>query len=133
MAKSLKGIRVLIVEDNQFNQMIAQDDLSYYIEDISIETVENGILAIEKFKINTFDIILMDVQMPEMNGFEATKNIREIETLEGRPSKTPIIAMTASLLKTEIDSCYAAGMDNYIPKPYKLEELIVPIFNELKS
>jgi signal transduction histidine kinase/predicted negative regulator of RcsB-dependent stress response/ActR/RegA family two-component response regulator len=133
MAKSLKGIRVLIAEDNPFNQMIAQDDLSYYIEDISLETVENGVLAIEKFKTNTFDVILMDVQMPEMNGFEATKNIREIETLEGRPFKIPIIAMTASLLKTEIDSCYAAGMDNYIPKPYKLEELIVPIFKELKS
>ena len=133
MAKSLKGIRILIAEDNPFNQMIAQDDLSYYIEDISIETVENGVLAIEKFKANTFDIILMDVQMPEMNGFEATKNIRDIEKSKGRTIKIPIIAMTASLLKTEIDSCYAAGMDNYIPKPYKLEELIVPIFNELKS
>lgn len=133
MTQSLKGIRILIAEDNTFNQMIAQDDLSYYIEDISIETVENGVLAIEKFKSDSFDLILMDVQMPEMNGFEATKEIRDIEQSEGRTTKMPIIAMTASLLKTEIDSCYNAGMNNYIPKPYKLEELIVPIFNELNS
>lgn len=133
MAKSLKGIRILIAEDNPFNQMIAQDDLSYYIEDITIETVENGVFAIEKFKTNTFDLILMDVQMPEINGFEATKRIREIEKSEGRTTIIPIIAMTASLLKTEINSCYNAGMNSYIPKPYKIEELIVPIFNELKS
>nr|WP_321247099.1 ATP-binding protein [uncultured Psychroserpens sp.] len=133
MAESLKGIRILIAEDNPFNQMIAQDDLSYYIEDITIDTVKNGVLAIEKFKTNSFDLILMDVQMPEMNGFEATKKIRDIEQSEKRDSKIPIIAMTASLLKTEIDSCYNSGMDNYIPKPYKIGELIVPIFNVLKS
>lgn len=133
MTKSLKGIRILIVEDNPFNQMIAQDDLLYYIEDITIDTVENGVLAIDKFKINNFDLILMDVQMPVMNGFEATKSIRDIERFEGNGAKIPIIAMTASLLKTEIDSCYNAGMNNYIPKPYKLEELILPIFKELRS
>jgi signal transduction histidine kinase/CheY-like chemotaxis protein len=133
MAKSLKGIRILIAEDNPFNQMIAQDDLSYFIKDISLDIVENGVLAIEKFNTNTYDLILMDVQMPEMNGFEATKNIRTIEKSKGRTTNIPIIAMTASLLKTEIENCYEAGMNNYIPKPYKLEELIVPIFNELKS
>jgi signal transduction histidine kinase/ActR/RegA family two-component response regulator len=133
MMKSLKAIRILIAEDNPFNQMIAQDDLSFYIDDVVIETVENGALAIEKFKTSSYDLILMDVQMPEMNGFEATKKIREIESTQKRETSIPIIAMTASLLKTEIDSCYNAGMNNYIPKPYKLEELIVPIFKELRS
>lgn len=133
MMESLKGIRILIAEDNPFNQMIAQDDLSFYIENVKIETVENGALAIEKFKTSSFDLILMDVQMPQMNGFEATKKIREIESAQERVTAIPIIAMTASLLKTEIDSCYNAGMNNYIPKPYKLEELIVPIFKELRS
>ncbi|PKG44112.1 tetratricopeptide repeat-containing hybrid sensor histidine kinase/response regulator [Psychroflexus sp. MES1-P1E] len=133
MAKSLKGIRILIAEDNPFNQMIAQDDLSYYIEDISIDTVENGMLAIDKFKSNNYDLILMDVQMPVMNGFEATKKIRDLEKSKGLATTISIIAMTASLLKTEIENCYNAGMNNYIPKPYKVEELIVPIFNELKS
>lgn len=133
MAASLEGIRVLIAEDNPFNQMIAQDDLSYYIKGVTVETVTNGALAVEKFNTASYDLILMDVQMPEMNGFEATKKIREIEKEAGSADKMPIIAMTASLLKTEVDSCYAAGMDNYIPKPYTLEELIGPIFKELRS
>lgn len=133
MAASLKGIRILIAEDNPFNQMIAQDDLSYYINDITIKTVENGVLALEEFNKASYDLILMDVQMPEMNGFEATKKIREFEKQENRTTAIPIIAMTASLLKTEIDSCYDAGMDNYIPKPYTLEELIGPIFKELRA
>jgi CheY-like chemotaxis protein len=133
MAGSLEGIRILIAEDNPFNQMIAQDDLSYFIQGVSITIVANGVLAVEQFKTGRFDLILMDVQMPEMNGFEATKKIREIEKEEGGKSNITIIAMTASLLKTEIESCYAAGMDNYIPKPYTLEELIKPIFKELRA
>ncbi|MFT6686941.1 MAG: signal transduction histidine kinase/CheY-like chemotaxis protein, partial [Bacteroidia bacterium] len=133
MTDSLKGIRVLIAEDNPFNQMIAQDDLTFFIEGIQLVTVENGALAVDKFEAESFDVILMDVQMPQMNGFEATKAIRAIEKSEGRTSHTPIIAMTASLLKTEIDSCYSAGMNNYIPKPYKLEELIIPLYSELRS
>ena len=133
MTDSLQGIRILIAEDNPFNQMIAQDDLTFHIEGIQLKTVENGALAVEKFKTEDFDLILMDVQMPEMNGFEATRKIREIEKQEGRKVVIPIIAMTASLLKTEVDSCFKAGMDNYIPKPYSTEELIAPIFKELNS
>lgn len=133
MRDSLEGIRILIAEDNPFNQMIAQDDLSFYLKDATIDTVENGALAVEKFQANAYDLILMDVQMPLMNGFEATQKIREIEKSEGRETIVPVIAMTASLLKTEIDSCYDAGMDNYIPKPYKTEELIAPIYKELRS
>jgi signal transduction histidine kinase/CheY-like chemotaxis protein len=133
MTNSLKGIRILLAEDNPFNQMIAQDDLAFHIEGIYLETVDNGALAVEKFKSENFDLILMDVQMPEMNGFEATQKIRELEKLKGITKPIPIIAMTASLLKTEIDSCYKAGMDNYIPKPYSTEELISPIFKELRS
>ena len=133
MATSLEGIRILFAEDNPFNQMIAQDDLSYYINGITIKTVENGTLAVEAFKTASYDLILMDVQMPEMNGFEATEKIRAIEKSEGKETRIPIIAMTASLLKTEIDNCYDAGMDNYIPKPYKPEELIGPIYEEVKK
>lgn len=131
MTASLEGIRILIAEDNPFNQMIAQDDLAYYLKGITIDTVENGTLAIEKFNENSYDLILMDVQMPETNGFEATKKIREIERLEKKEIAIPIIAMTASLLKTEVDSCFEAGMDNYIPKPYTTEKLIGPIYMEL--
>ncbi|MFK7776311.1 MAG: tetratricopeptide repeat protein [Saprospiraceae bacterium] len=132
MATSLEGIRILLAEDNPFNQMIAQDDLSFFIKDVKIDVVENGALAVEKFQQGNYDLILMDVQMPVMNGFEATRKIREIEKSEGKETAIPIIAMTASLLKTEVDNCYDAGMDNYIPKPYKPEELIAPIFSEMK-
>jgi CheY-like chemotaxis protein len=131
MATSLEGIRILLAEDNAFNQMIAQDDLSFYIKNIKIDVVENGVLAVEKFRQGNYDLILMDVQMPEMNGFEATRKIREIEQLAEGETRISIIAMTASLLKTEIDSCRQAGMDNYIPKPYQPEELIAPIYTEM--
>ncbi len=132
MTTSLEGIRVLLAEDNPFNQMIAQDDLSFFIKNIKIDVVENGALAVEKFKTGNYDLILMDVQMPVMNGFEATRKIREIEKSEGKETAIPIIAMTASLLKSEVDNCYNSGMNNYIPKPYKSEELIAPIFSEMK-
>ena len=133
MANSLQGIRVLIAEDNPFNQMIAQDDLTFLIQGIQIETVENGTLAVEKFKEEKFDLIIMDAQMPEMNGFDAARKIWKIEIQENINIAIPIIAMTASLLKTEINSCFEAGMDNYIPKPYSTEELIGPIFKELRA
>ncbi|MFK7776310.1 MAG: tetratricopeptide repeat protein [Saprospiraceae bacterium] len=133
MTTSLEGIRVLLAEDNPFNQMIAQDDLSFFIKNIKIDVVENGALAVEKFKTGNYDLILMDVQMPVMNGFEATRKIREIEKSEGKETAIPIIAMTASLLKSEVDNCYDSGMNNYIPKPYKSEELIAPIFSELNK
>lgn len=132
MANSLKGLRILLAEDNDFNQMIAQDDLSFYIETVQIDTVENGELALEKFKKNDYDLILMDVQMPEMNGFEATQAIRQFEETSNK-NPIPIIAMTASLLKSEIDNCYDAGMDSYIPKPYKMQELIGTIYYTLKK
>ena len=122
-ASALRGLRILLAEDNPFNQMIAQDDLSFYIEDIQVDLCENGRVALERYQAGTYDLILMDVQMPELDGFEATRAIRALEQ-ETHSSPIPIIAMTASLLKTEIDQCLEAGMNNYIPKPYKPEELI---------
>ena len=131
-AGSLAGIRILLAEDNAFNQMIAKDDLNYYIQDLQLTVVENGVDALERYTTEDFDIILMDVQMPGMNGFEATRAIREYERQgEGRRS-VPIIAMTASLLKSEIQKCLDAGMNNYIPKPYTLNELIGTIHGEFQ-
>ena len=72
-------------------------------------------------------------KMLELECSALREKIRELEHAQEREKALPIIAMTASLLKTEIDSCYNAGMNNYIPKPYKIEELIVPIFKELNS
>lgn len=131
MATALKGIRILLAEDNAFNQMIAQDDLIYYVEEVAIEVVENGALAVAEFNTGNYDLILMDVQMPEVNGFAATRQIRQLEAAAGAAKGIPIIAMTASLLKSEIEKCYQAGMDAYIPKPYQMDELIGRIYEQM--
>lgn len=128
MAGALKGIRILLAEDNEFNQMIARDDLLYYIEDVQITTVETGTQAVAQFQTETHDLILMDVQMPEMNGQEATTRIRQLEAETKAERSIPIIAMTASLLKAEIKTSLASGMDSYIPKPYQPAELIGEIY-----
>ncbi|MBL8013370.1 MAG: response regulator, partial [Candidatus Omnitrophica bacterium] len=125
-ADAIKGIRVLLVEDNAFNIVVAQEELEDAIEGVHVEVAENGIIAVEKLKISTFDVILMDVQMPVMNGFEATRAIRN---LDKDKAATPIIAMTANVLKEEVDLCYQAGMDDFIGKPFDTNELLNKIFN----
>jgi CheY-like chemotaxis protein len=91
---------------------------------IKIDVAENGLVAIERVKANRYDVILMDVQMPEMNGYDATKNIRLMPLPR---NKVPIIAMTASAMKSEVDRCYAAGMDEYVSKPFDTKELVQKI------
>ncbi len=81
----------------------------------------NGKLAVELFQNGTFDLVLMDVQMPEMDGLEATRAIRKIEAKNG--ARIPIIAMTAQTMKGDRDNCFAAGMDGFISKPIRLPEL----------
>lgn len=89
-----------------------------------IELAENGKIAVEKFRSNQFDVVLMDLHMPEVDGFEATRRIREIEKSENRPVKVKIYAMTASSVHDERDNCIEAGMDGYLSKPFKNHEVI---------
>lgn len=124
LGNALKGLRVLVAEDNEFNVMVIKDDLTWYIPEVKMTFAENGKLAFETFKKFDFDIILMDVQMPEVDGYKATRKIRKFEKDNNIIKPIAIVAMTASLLKNQIDKCYKAGMDAYIPKPYKAEELI---------
>lgn len=130
MGKALRGIQILLVEDNEFNQMIAEDDLAHYIPHVKIDKAIHGGIACSKYETGSYDLILMDVQMPEVDGIEASLRIREWEKAQGK-SPIPIIAMTASLLKSEVNLCLEAGMDSYIPKPYQIEELIGTIYGEL--
>lgn len=123
--EALRDIRLLLVEDNQFNAMVAKEELEDAIENIKIEVAENGAIAIEKFKLTDYDIILMDVQMPKLNGYEATSKIR---AFSNGKSAIPIIAMTANVLKEEVERCYQAGMDDFIGKPFNTDELIQKIF-----
>jgi CheY-like chemotaxis protein len=120
-AKKLKGIRILLVEDNEFNVMVAREELEDAIEEIELEIAENGLIAIEKIKKGNFDIVLMDVQMPIMNGFEAAMKIRELDNVK---AKIPIIAMTANVMKEEVERCFAAGMNDFVGKPFKTDELL---------
>lgn len=121
LARSLQGIRILLVEDNNFNAIVAEEELEDSIPDVQVDVAENGAIAVEKMKSTNYDIILMDVQMPVMNGFEATAKIKAMS-----PQKTvpPIIAMTANVMKEEVDKCYEAGMDEFIGKPFDTAELL---------
>lgn len=107
----ISGISILVVEDNKMNQMVLQNSLQYF--NCSVTEAENGIEALELLKHQTFDIILMDIQMPEMDGIEATKIIRNEFKLQ-----TPIIALTANAFKSEIENCKNAGMNDYVTKPF---------------
>ena len=124
LAHQLKGIKVLLVEDNAFNAIVAQEELEDTIDEVVVEVAENGTIAVEKVKTADYDIILMDVQMPVMNGYEATEKIR---TLANGKSSVPIIAMTANVMKEEVELCYKAGMNDFIGKPFDTENLLFKI------
>ena len=121
LREQLKGIKILVAEDNEFNQIVINDTLFKLIEDVQVDIAENGQVTIDKLLENDYDLILMDVNMPEMDGHEAT---REIRKLEGPKKSIPIVALTASVLKTEIQKCFDCGMDAFIAKPFNNDELI---------
>jgi len=117
---SLDNANVLLVEDNLINQKIVILSLKKLVK--NIEIASNGKEALDKFGTSKYDIILMDIQMPIMNGIVATKKIREIEASTN--SHTPIIAITANALLGDKEECIEAGMDDYISKPFQIEVLI---------
>ena len=119
---SLKGIKILVAEDNEFNQIVVNDTLETLIEGVSVDIADNGKIAVEMYMKNDYDVILMDVNMPEMDGHDATKNIRL--SSKDKKKNIPIIALTASVLKSEVDKCMASGMDGFVPKPFTHEELL---------
>ena len=113
------GLRLLLAEDNPVNQKLAVRILEKWGH--SVHVVSNGRLAVEAVAQNQFDAVLMDVQMPEMGGFEATSLIRDMERASG--IHIPIIAMTAHAMKGDREKCLNAGMDAYISKPISAKEL----------
>ncbi len=124
----LEGVRVLLVEDNILNQMLAKKVLTDW--KLKVEVAENGLIGIEKLKQMDFDVILMDIQMPEMDGYTATLTIRKLSSPK---SNTPIIAMTAHALSGEAEKCIKAGMNDYISKPFEQKMLYSKIYSVLKK
>jgi two-component system, sensor histidine kinase and response regulator len=116
------SLRILLAEDNLVNQKVAMGMLGKMGHKVTL--AKNGLEALEQWRQSNFDLILMDVQMPEMNGLQATVQIRQEEATGAH---VPIVAMTASAMSEERDRCLGAGMDDFISKPvsYKLiEEMI---------
>ncbi len=120
----LDGLKILITDDNEYNRIVARDTLKSKAK-VKIFEAANGQEAIDLVGKMPFDVILMDVQMPMMNGFDATRFIRA--NFDSPVRDTPIIALTASVLRTDLDKCKAAGMDSYIPKPFNPQQLITGI------
>jgi len=125
LEKEIKDIKILVVEDIKLNQLLMRtilDDFKF-----KYDIADNGKIAIEKMQTETYDIILMDLQMPEMNGFEATEYIRN--TMK---SKIPIIALTADVTTFNVEKCKAVGMNDYVSKPLDERILHTKIIKLLK-
>ncbi len=120
--RSLSNIRLLIAEDNEYNQIVVNDTLESLIHNAHIDIAENGLIALEKLQEHEYDVVLMDAQMPEMDGLEATRKIRALS--DPQKSVIPIIALTASVHKADIAKCIQSGMNDFIPKPFTREELL---------
>ncbi|GAA4907253.1 ATP-binding protein [Mucilaginibacter defluvii] len=118
-ANDLSHLQVLIAEDNMVNVMLMKKLLSKW--KIVPTIAENGAMAVQKLQYGNFDIVLMDLQMPVMDGFEAAREIRKLA--DPKKSGTPIIALTASALFDIQEQVYASGMNNYVSKPFKPEDL----------
>lgn len=114
-------MKILLVEDNILNQKVVGFHLRKF--DYEVIGVTNWREAMEEFKFNPPDLVLMDIMLPEKNGFEITSEIRDYEKETGRKNRVPIIALTANTLDNDKIKCLEAGMDDYLPKPFSPEEL----------
>ena len=121
--------RVLLVEDNEINMEIAEEFIQYF--GVTVEKVWDGVEAVERIKevgLEYYDLVFMDIQMPKMDGYEATQNIRRYEE-ETKGIHLPIVAMSANAFIEEVNRGYASGMDSYITKPVEMDK----ISNEFKK
>ena len=117
---SANAPQILVAEDNEVNRVLAQEILEFL--GFSVQSVENGEQAVECALQQTFDLILMDCQMPLLDGFEATRQLRYRERATGY-DKTPIVALSGHADSESREDCLIAGMDDYLQKPFTIKEL----------
>jgi osomolarity two-component system sensor histidine kinase NIK1 len=122
-------LKILLVEDNVLNQRIVLFSLKKFNHAVTI--ANNGLEAVEKFREDNFDVILMDIMMPVMDGLEATTKIREEEQRLKVEKRTPIIALTANTMDNDRNKCISFGMDEFLAKPFDIEKLKT-VFNKLE-
>jgi len=124
--KKLNGKKILVVDDNEMNRLVAATVLNQF--GVLVTEADNGETAIKELRQNTFDLVLMDIKMPGMNGYETTKIIRnELKLI------TPIIAFTANVVKGEIEKCLEAGMNDYLAKPIEKNQFLKTIYHWLNT
>ena len=119
--KSFAGLKVLLAEDDLINQSLAVAFLTKL--GATVDTADNGKHALELFKQNPYDIVFMDCEMPELDGFDATREIRRFEKETEKKHSVPVIAMTAYAARGDRENCIAAGMDDHVPKPITVDVL----------
>jgi CheY-like chemotaxis protein len=124
-------MRILLADDSEHNITVARDTLLTYFNNAEIAVASSGAETMELVKQRSFDIILMDVRMPNPDGFECTRLIRSLP--DERKASTPIYAFTASVIRSDIQKCLDAGMNGYIPKPFADSELISPVAERINA
>ncbi|TNE72752.1 response regulator [bacterium] len=129
--RTKRPVHILIAEDVEVNRILIQSIISNSFDQVVLYLAENGKQAIETFNVNTIDIVLMDIQMPEMDGLEATRKIREIES--SKSVKTPIFALTAGALQEEKHKAFMAGVNEFITKPIDYDVLYHTCFRYTKE
>ncbi len=115
-----RALEVLLVEDNPVNQLLAREFLR--VLGASTTLAETGVAALDAIKARAFDLVLMDWQLPEMDGLEATRRVRALEAASGG-RRVPIVAVTANAMQGDREKCLAAGADEYLTKPFRVEHL----------
>ena len=115
-------MNILLVEDNILNQKVVSFNLKKY--DYTVTAVQNGTEALDAVNSEIYDLILMDLMLPGMNGYEITQEIRKYEKEKGVENEVPIIAITANTLDNDREKCLEIGMNEYLSKPFTAEQLI---------